>query len=150
MCHYSGRGMEYSQTRIDGLISNVLGKKTSEKIRSDIYAALMKRIPAGENWDDRRIRAEIYNLSQKESGWFADSFRESILKDEGGRFRPDIPAAMRNSLNSELEREYPFFSSLPEKTRQLMRQGVWLRRQYGVTPEWTEEELKLLEGAGGE
>lgn len=57
---------------------------------------------------------------------------------------------MRGSLNSELERSYPFFSSLPEKARQLMRQGIWLRRQYGITPEWTEEERKLLEGAGDE
>ncbi len=147
---YMGRGMEYSQTRIDGLITGVLGKDTSGKERSEIYAALMKRIPAGDNWDDKRIRTEIYNLAQQESGWFADNFRGFILKDEGGLFRPDIPEAMRNSLNSELERAYPFFSSLPEKTRQLMRQGVWLRRQYGITPEWTEEERKLLEGAGGE
>lgn len=147
---YDGRGMEYSQTRIDGLITSVLGKDTSGNKRSEIYAALMKRIPAGENWDDKRIKAEIYNLAQQERGWFANSFGESILKDEGGRFRPDIPEAMRNILNSELERDYPFFSSLPEKTRQLMRQGVWLRRQYGITPEWTEEERKLLERAGGE
>lgn len=147
---YDGRGMEYSQTRIDGLITSVLGKGTSGNRRSKIYAALMKRIPAGENWDDKRIKAEIYNLAQQERGWFANSFGESILKDEGGRFRPDIPEAMRNILNSELERDYPFFSSLPEKTRQLMRQGVWLRRQYGITPEWTEEERKLLERAGSE
>ena len=146
---YPGRGMEYSQARIDGLITSVLGKDTSGKNRSDIYAALMKRIPEGESWDDRRIRAEIYNLSQREHGSFGNSFAGLILKNEGRRFRPDIPEAMRNTLNSELEQDYPFFSSLPEKTRQLMRQGLWLRRQYGIVPEWTEEELKLLKSAGG-
>ena len=148
---YSGRGMEYSQARIDGLIGNVLGRDTGDTTKSEIYAALMKRIPAGESWDDRRIRAEIYNLAQQERGRFgSQSLAGRVLAGEGGRFRPDIPEAMRGSLNSELERSYPFFSSLPEKARQLMRQGIWLRRQYGITPEWTEEERKLLEGAGDE
>ena len=148
---YSGRGMEYSQARIDGLIGNVLGRDTGDTTKSEIYAALMKRIPAGESWDDRRIRAEIYNLAQQERGRFgSQSLAGRVLAGEGGRFRPDIPEAMRGSLNSELERSDPFFSSLPEKARQLMRQGIWLRRQYGITPEWTEEERKLLEGAGDE
>ena len=148
---YSGRGMEYSQARIDGLIGNVLGRDTGDTTKSEIYAALMRRIPAGESWDDRRIRAEIYNLAQQERGRFgSQSLAGRVLAGEGGRFRPDIPEAMRGSLNSELERSYPFFSSLPEKARQLMRQGIWLRRQYGITPEWTEEERKLLEGAGDE
>lgn len=146
---YGGRGLEYSQSRIDGLIDSVLGKDTKDGKRSQLYAALMKRVPAGESWDDKRLKREIYLLEKGgESGWRGKNLAERVLNNEEGRFRPDIPTEMQTLLNRELEEAYPFFTSAPEKARKLMRQAVWLRRQYGIAPEWTDEELKLLRSVG--
>ncbi|MCH5278139.1 MAG: hypothetical protein J1E80_09980 [Desulfovibrionaceae bacterium] len=150
---YGGRGLEYSQTRIDKLIDNVLGKDVANGTEKNrLYAALMTMIPAGESWDEKRIKEAIGLLwnGQESGAWYTRSQRlyTRVLDGTDGQFRPDIPEAMRASLNRELEGEYPFFTSAPERVRELMRQAVWLRRQYGIAPEWTDEELKLLQGAG--
>ncbi len=161
---YKGRADVYPQFRIQKLAESVDSslKNNSAKV-AELYDALMKRIPAGDaTWDDKKIKAEIFNLLQAgkrpDAGWFGggQTFGEAVRTGQTGTWRPTMDEATDKSYAVALENDHTpiadgfsasvgdVYTHASDDIKKLLRQQRYMRERFGVNISWTKEEQAML------
>ena len=161
---YKGRADVYPQFRIQKLAESVDSslKNNPAKV-AELYDALMKRIPAGDaTWDDKKIKAEMFNLLQAgkrpDAGWFGggQTFGEAVRTGQTGTWRPTMDEATDKSYAVALENDHTpvadgfsasvgdVYTHASDDLKKLLRQQRYMRERFGVNISWTKEEQAML------